>query len=266
MCLASCRSCLNALTCTRCYSSQVLLRNGSCMDHCGLGEYSDSQLCKSCSDNCLSCETLPTLCKSCRSGYLLTWNNSCRAEYLLEEGELVYIGVVVKCMGSCRTCRGTPRTCLSCYPQFYLINGNCVRTVPAGYYILNSEAYQCHENCQSCSGSPTNCTTCRKDSRVPYLVNGLCLPQCPLTHYTVGLQCFPCSVSCLGCVVNRPEECLSCRSRLVLVNGKCRSTSTTTTTTTTTTTININSSINATTSQTSLIYGSNCLKWNGDRC
>lgn len=123
----------------------------------------DSNVCKACSSNCISCSNV-NLCLSCQNNYVLGLSSSdiicasftsthcfnslnslctvCDVGYLLDNTPAYPICGV--CVPNCKNCQ-TPTICLQCADKYY----------PVG----TTSCLPCSSNCLTCTDN-TKCLTC----------------------------------------------------------------------------------------------------------
>lgn len=147
-CNEECESCsISSTNCTTCSSGLFLAPSSAgftCLDHCPLGSYSDSQRrCQECIDpNCKHCSSGGEYCLQCADGMVLEHlkcrtkctlglfklNGECRAE--CPEGHFGDIASrsCKPCESLCRTCTSPGNRCTSCFAGFFLRDETCVRS------------------------------------------------------------------------------------------------------------------------------------------
>ena len=108
--------------------------------------------------------------------------------------------------------------CLFCKPGFYLFNGACLSSCPAGTYFSTPPdsppaCRPCHKSCKECNkGGPLGCTAC--GAPYPLLFKGVCHSQCPKgsAFSNTGNSC-TCMPSCKDCefsLANQETTCTNC--------------------------------------------------------
>lgn len=132
------------------------------------------------------------------------------------------------CHTSCSSCSGlTAAECTSCFfsdvkhldtPNI----GTCVAlTCPVGTYVYNQTCHSCPPQCAGCTLK--ECTSCAPGVKK---IKGIC---CDVENgqYVdfdqADIICKNCDLSCKTCDGGASNQCLSCKSPLVLdtVNGRC---------------------------------------------
>ncbi|ELP89365.1 protein kinase, putative, partial [Entamoeba invadens IP1] len=165
-----------------------------------------TQLCETCSANCLTCYESSTFCLSCSDNKFLSSNKCVSIDELTD-----------KCK------------------QLAAFGSGCVRCVD-GYYRNGLDCVHCDEKCSTCN-TANGCFTCNLTN---YKTNqGDCLPQnniigchvevtqsgclqCEKGYYSVnGNECAKCESTCKTCSLTQ-TKCTSCEESLVLLlNGSC---------------------------------------------
>ena len=82
-----------------------------------------------------------------------------------------------------------------------VLNGQCIKECPLGYYTQKSVCYPCYPTCLTCNGpDKTNCLTCDDGFKQ---VNTECTSQCPDGTYfdKTFNECLVCNTNnCSSCV------------------------------------------------------------------
>ncbi|EAR89800.4 REJ domain protein (macronuclear) [Tetrahymena thermophila SB210] len=177
----STKQCICDPTCKTCDGPT----SNSCLS-CNIGIYYNQstkqclcdQTCKTCDGptqyNCLTCNSglyYQQASKQC----VQSCNNNQFANLLLQQCEL--------CDNSCASCYGKDsNNCLSCYPNSFLYNKNCINPCPNGFqsnftsltcdscqYYWSLQCNPCYPSCQLCDQSQIlnkQCKTCYKETRI----------------------------------------------------------------------------------------------------
>ena len=235
ICVSPCITCISETVCVTCLTGYYFYR-GSCVNACPSGFYAGSTVssagtsqpnCLVCDSSCLTCQNTSTYCTSCPSGYNLDSQGNCNSN--CSSPSTYYVLTTRQCLncsGSCYTCQGPLSTdCLSCRPPLSLYGGQCVTNCPFGYYSTSTYVCkQCSSPCASCSMLSTNCTSCVS----PYLTQSsntglLCVLNCLTSFYpnSTVQSCYPCSSACLTCSGPASNQCTSCPSGSILLQGSC---------------------------------------------
>jgi proprotein convertase subtilisin/kexin type 5 len=204
---AACYYSLNASTCLLCNPGYTLGGSNttcspiSCPGEqfligsvctCGIGAYAWNSKCKSCSKNCLACNS--QLCSSCVTGYYPK-GTDCK-----------------KCSQNCQSC--TQTTCLACVAPYILHNGNCSRQSDSKTSVSVSSTgafIACPAGCKTCDLSTTGAKICTAASD-GYVLIGQSLSKCD-----------PSCKTCTGSAsTNKNSNCLSCYNGFNIVGGNCK--------------------------------------------
>ena len=230
-----------------------------CVDSCNVDEYEEvaTKSCKLCHSYCLTCKgTSFSDCLICpslsffyqNSCYLICplplWGNSlnylCEASCDVNQyGDLVD-RVCKECDVSCSSCTNSgPTNCLSCFGNFYQMNGVCLSQCPNTYWNLNQtcvydcgigkfgdisdkKCKNCDSTCENCfSSSSLECISCYSGF---FLEDGQCVRNCKNGFYgnfSTGI-CQLCEASCSSCKESTFHDCLSCMDpKKYLENFSC---------------------------------------------
>ena len=148
---ASCTACsegyfLSGISCLTCDINCITCSgSASSCQNCMPGQYFNGTGCADCGRNCMNC-TSSTTCTSCRKGFAVTGNGTCRG-----------------CSSSCSSCAATDiTTCTSCARYLELVSGECV---------------SCPSKCKTCSGG--KCAKCQRGYR-PSSDKLSCIKSCVL--------------------------------------------------------------------------------------
>ncbi|KAF9484829.1 growth factor receptor domain-containing protein [Pholiota conissans] len=219
---------------TKCNVIATLTQTGTV---CPQGTFSNGTACQSCSSACATC-TGPTAndCGLCALG---TFFNNGQCVSASNQGVCSGSDLIAdnnkrecdSCGASCTTCQiqnfGTTSTvdqkkCTGCLPGFFLSNGTCVASCPAGTTVStqdNLTCISCDSSCATCSGSPTFCLTCANNQLAS---KGQCVSTCPSSTFSSSGACLSCHADCASCSGGSFNQCTSCpASRPVLLNGRC---------------------------------------------
>lgn len=210
--------------------------NGSCVEKCPIGTYSNE------SNNCLPCDRQCTPesgcygpsaaeCFNCTnvrvSATLIDDSSSGSHDICLERcPSLYYLDASTQscfpCANTCAmNCTGpSPFECMACLNNsFVYSNGSrkCVAecnpnsTMQLFYDDMNNVCQRCNDHCSRTGGctGPTalDCNECA----TPMLSDGECVISCNNTHYhdTATNRCVPCHPSCtIGCTGTTVQDCI----------------------------------------------------------
>ena len=137
--------------------------------------------CVNCSDNCKTCNGLPSVCTSCNEGFKLDVTDSicktvCPAGTSVETEDKC-----LPCDPTCRTCASTNASyCLTCQfgLNFYDTQKQCLVTCPNKTVALTRAGVKicedCADGCLECQNRTNYCTKCD-----------------PLTHVFYKFTCVP---------------------------------------------------------------------------
>ena len=219
-CKHPCESCVDHEDrCTSCSSANVekYFFNNECRaDGCPFGyvsprrlegdRYVEDNICKKCSDNCVSCEFSTTNCETCPDTKLMNAvDNSCvdicPADITVRDGNQCIL-----CDENCKTCGNNNRMdCTSCHTNLVLyldVQGlnrctlNC-EGVPnenekalsgSKQVEVNGTCEPCQSPCERCSGTVSKCTECFNER---YFWNFQCLESCDEVDHPRGYAYVP---------------------------------------------------------------------------
>ncbi|XP_051906934.1 proprotein convertase subtilisin/kexin type 5-like [Hippocampus zosterae] len=223
-CHNNCRRCSGPgkNRCVSCRQRHLLL-NGSCVDVCPPGFYTDEswQKCEACHPTCQSCVGKHGHeCLACKDRLF-------RHGHYGNQGS----GTCEPCDPTCVECSADGR-CLSCTSGLVFMprEGRCLHACPRGFYRrqVDDDTYatceRCHGNCATCSGKISHsCDSCGPG----YLLSGsTCVSLCQTAEYVriqgSGHICEDCDASCLRCEGPGPANCSACPPHAILeVGGRC---------------------------------------------
>lgn len=220
-CYENCNSCngTSENNCIDCKDS-FYFYNSFCLSECPAKTYKNNEtmkcsfcnsLCETCSDpySCLTCpngsylesnsvcqlctkEQCPIKCGENEFLFNYTCLNSCPSHYFSNENK-----ECLKCDDSCESCdQASQKNCLSCFPPFYLFEGECLKDCPSKTYKNNNtyQCSQCHYSCENCIGpNNTDCVSCENRTRSLKFVSnfsGVC--SCIPSYYDdkKSLSCY----------------------------------------------------------------------------
>lgn len=209
-CASSCKTCQSLYDkCTSCLIGYGLIDYKcviGCSDHCSScdspctkcedGYISILGICKECEGNCLTCQTTPEKCLSCKFGFTLQ-GTEC----------------ISSCIEHCTTCN---YPCLICSPGYTSLNGACI---------------SCPTGCSTCSSDLQECYSCEEDYEYAHTTcSKICLPFCkscdnPCTTCQPGYlsdfgKCVPCEYPCTSCI-DSTHKCTSCPALYTLSDFTC---------------------------------------------
>ncbi|XP_077441964.1 proprotein convertase subtilisin/kexin type 5 isoform X2 [Vanacampus margaritifer] len=233
-CHKNCRRCsgpgkTNCLSCKQ----RHLLLDGSCVDECPPGFYTDEsrQKCEACHPTCQSCAGKRSHeCLACKER-LFRHGDRCVETCPLSHYGNQATGTCEPCDPACGECSGDGR-CLSCAARLLFMprEGRCLHDCPRGFYRQrdDDDAYatceRCHGNCATCSGkSSQSCDSCAPG----YLLSGsTCASLCDTAKYAMikgsSHICEDCDASCLRCEGPGPANCSACPPHAILeAGGRC---------------------------------------------
>lgn len=204
-CATSCSSCQGTSTnCTSCNTGffiQAINGVSTCTASCSNGYFLNfaTQTCVPCSPVCLTCIS-SNQCITCASGLYLNSNQTCTTSCPAGTSSIVSNNQFIcsPCPVNCLTCIyssvSQSLTCTQCSSNYYLVNGNCSQTCPAGSYP-SPTLYSCIDcgivgcqNCQFTTILTVSCSTCQAGY---YIYNGLCVTTCPNGTILSGTECTP---------------------------------------------------------------------------
>ena len=221
MCLSTCVTCTNAITCASCSSSLHRVLNSSNLCECQSGYYlSSSGVCLACDSLCSTC-TKATTCTICKVGLYRIMNSTtslctCKTSYVLNTTSNLCMG----CQYSCQSCvTGHDDQCSTCNTTAFRLYTAGTRQCECkvGYYDDGSNVLclPCSYSCKSCSGTAETCTACPSGTERVYDGSGNTC-KCAQHFYdqmAVFVQseiCKPCAYHCSSC--DDPSSCLTCNS------------------------------------------------------
>jgi proprotein convertase subtilisin/kexin type 5 len=218
-CYKTCLTCtaqgdINDNKCTSCGANVTLNGTMCTAPSCTLNQYWDvaNGTCTNCDATCASCLS-GTTCATCVAGYYQSSVNT----------------ICATCDTSCSTCL-TATSCTKCASGYYALptGGLCVKTCPAGYYIVNATdpsannmCKPCTSPCQNCSTDAATCTTCIANYT---LTATTCNPTpCSSGFYLnqAPIECRQCPTTCKDC--SDQATCTTCNGTDILYIGKCYS-------------------------------------------
>jgi hypothetical protein len=132
-CDSSCATCSNTPQfCLTCSSSSVAL-NGTCVNSCPTGFFTNNGTCSACHPDCATCSGSATNCASCPPSRPVLTTSGSTSTCLLSCAENEYFDSQATeckpCSSSCATCSGPSSTeCLSCGSQQVVQSGACSTT------------------------------------------------------------------------------------------------------------------------------------------
>ncbi|XP_077478698.1 proprotein convertase subtilisin/kexin type 5 [Stigmatopora argus] len=233
LCHKNCRRCFGPgkNRCLDC-KQRYLLLNGSCVDECPAGFYTDQlrQKCETCHPTCRSCSGKESHeCLNCKDGLFRQGREcveTCQRSHYGNRNS----GTCEACDPNCGECTGDG-ACLSCAAGLVLMpqEGRCVHHCPGGFYQhrddhgLTADCERCHSNCATCSGKSTHCESCGPG----YILSGnTCLSACDTTKYPLtkgsSHSCEDCHPSCMRCKGPGATNCSACPPYAILESeGRC---------------------------------------------
>lgn len=158
----------------------------------------DDNLCKACSDDCLTCSGSADACTSCQAEsakpflYDSTCLESC-PDYYGSSGGKCHL-----CEYPCETCSSGPQVCTSCsqdLKELFLYGPLCEEACPQGF-ITNYDTYKCEgcaPGCEICDEADQRvCVECKSGLLVH---QGSCVNDCPRFFYAnyAATECIPMS-------------------------------------------------------------------------
>ncbi|XP_038060993.1 extracellular matrix protein FRAS1-like [Patiria miniata] len=230
-CHESCQECTGPRKsdCLVCSNSTHVIRRNSCVPECGQDYYLQDNYCYPCDSSCLSCHYDNPRCVICPANQLLQ-DGSC----VTQCGAGFYEASNTHCEAchhTCQYCRGPSiYECMACDEPFHLQDGQCLYNCSNGFFDNQSTCTPCHPSCRTCLGpSASDCSSCRDATQVvqgrpPFydVITGPCNARCQLSFYAdVHGVCIPCNPTCLTCTGQTIDSCTSCRTPLLLQNGRC---------------------------------------------
>ncbi|XP_037903590.1 epidermal growth factor receptor isoform X2 [Hermetia illucens] len=220
--------------------------NGTCIASCDSivnAYHADSKTCKTCHRECKSCigpgPDNCTQCRHVRDGHI------CLAK--CPETKYSDNGICRPCSDVCNGCTGPRNTiahdgCITC--EKAIINddasiGRCLgknESCPIGYYFeyfMSQEqtnalkalagkilCRKCHPRCKVCKGYGFHESVCLKCAG--YKRGEQCEDECPMNYYAdeEKQECFECHKECQGCYGPGPDNCISCRTYKLFLDGE----------------------------------------------
>ncbi|ELP90009.1 protein serine/threonine kinase, putative [Entamoeba invadens IP1] len=224
--------------CSKCQIGYTLDESSKCVQctpttctsfsgECDVGYFPFDNYCwstKEYFDGCLDASRYSTKCLSCKDGYGLSNDNSCK---ICEEG--------------CSSCAFDNSLCVQCKEGFVYSNGKCYKqrfetcgtmnqitgceTCPNSNYTINGECETCSfKDCLTCS--PYGCLYCQRDLLYDPTLSKCVeqtLPRCDLVersqcfhcddgyYVNSSLMCDECPANCETCIyVDEQVKCTSC--------------------------------------------------------
>ncbi|EAS05723.2 bowman-birk serine protease inhibitor family protein (macronuclear) [Tetrahymena thermophila SB210] len=215
--------------CIQCIDNKMVLPKCQCPD--GMFLQQDSNSCKYCSSQCLTCAQTQNNCLTCKNSLQIP--PSCKCQY--NDYYLDSDNICRQCNSNCSSCKDRPDYCLTC-SQFRINPPQC-NCNPDLYYldqITNSCLPKiCPNKCKQCNQN-NQCTQCRGDRLYPPDCN--CgegfyddpsqenCQKCQEGFYydVVQKKCEKCFYSCATCFGNLKFNCNSCLFNLKLTeNNEC---------------------------------------------
>lgn len=124
----------------------------------------------------------------------------------------------IKCKdASCIKCSQAADSCTKCAAGKVVLEGACVTSCPAKYFLSAQTCVACPEGCAKCTAIG-KCSECLPKYIMQPLVP-LCASTCPSGFFVSNSKCMACDKSC-GTCYGTATVCTSCTSG-VLTNGKC---------------------------------------------
>ena len=147
-------------------------------------------MCVQCALTCSACNST-TICTACKTGYFLSFNNSCNQNCELRQFINITSSLCQMCPYDCLTCNAASE----CDPSI-------------GFYENNiAVSAACPTCCATCI-SDTICTSCLPNCFLDF--NFSCLTSCPERSFknTIAWKCVTCPYDCLACDSSR--NCINC--------------------------------------------------------
>ncbi|KAF8882178.1 TNFR/NGFR cysteine-rich region family protein [Gymnopilus junonius] len=204
---------------------------------CPDGSFANGANCSVCSSTCQTCTGgTSNDCIVCASGLFklngqcvsADSNGICQGTNLIADNNKHECD---SCGASCLKCQISnfnvastvdQKKCTQCLPGFFLSNGTCVQSCPAGTTLSSQDnvtCIPCDSSCTTCSGTSTFCLACANNQLAS---GGKCVSSCPSGTFSSSGQCLPCHPDCASCLGGSFNQCTSCSSDLpVLTNGRC---------------------------------------------
>eukprot|EP01016_Furgasonia_blochmanni_P023328 TRINITY_DN251_c0_g5_i1.p1 TRINITY_DN251_c0_g5~~TRINITY_DN251_c0_g5_i1.p1 ORF type:complete len:2505 (+),score=375.87 TRINITY_DN251_c0_g5_i1:195-7709(+) len=215
-CADSCLTCKdNSSFCTQCISPKNLIKaNGSCLDTCPDGSFTQNGVCVRCAPGCDACGNY-TQCTTCSTGFNLT-NGMCTSS--CPTGTYPNGTACAACASGCATCVDGSK-CVTCTNGSLVDDGTCVAACPTGTFSNdNKRCEPCAFGCGTCTNK-YNCTICSSNF---FSLSPACLERCPPGYYpdTATKKCVTCPANCTNCL--GAQNCIGCQnSTAVINNGSC---------------------------------------------
>ncbi|EKM83166.1 hypothetical protein AGABI1DRAFT_69401 [Agaricus bisporus var. burnettii JB137-S8] len=210
---------------------------------CPDGSFSNGDTCAACASDCETCTGATSNdCATCASGRFKL-NGNCVTTN--SDGTCVgATGMIANniksecdaCPSKCTSCAYSSFSvastinqsqCTGCLPGFFLSQGKCVESCPAGTFLSpqdNLNCIPCDSSCGTCIDSADFCLTCSTAGRLAS--DGKCVSSCPSdTFPSNSTSCGTCHGDCASCSGPQFNQCTSCPpNRPVLKDGRCLST------------------------------------------
>ncbi|KCV67761.1 TKL protein kinase [Fonticula alba] len=212
--------------CGLCTSGRHLYQ-GSCLESCPAGFYSNRGICEACRAGCARCDAGPDTCDACNPGLLLldgtTCETSCPRGYFAEgppgAGGQAPADRCTPCGPHCSDCQGLV-DCRTCQAGWLLLEGECLADCPDGHFpdAQAGVCRMCDDKCEVCTG-PGACGQCDPATS---LHAGHCVDSCPGGFFRRVLEdaqhgvCDRCHGSCLECHGPGPSQCTACAENLFI--------------------------------------------------
>ncbi|KAL1007510.1 hypothetical protein UPYG_G00087770 [Umbra pygmaea] len=218
--------CLNCIH----YSLGNLHTGRTCVSHCPLGFYDDSEArrCRRCHKGCEKCVgRTPTECRSCRRGLYFnpfnsTCSETCPAGYFTDDIQRQCL----RCHDSCMKCLRDADRCTACNNGYSLAGMTCVPECTNGTFFNLEEmkCSSCHMSCSTCTGpGKEECIQCARDFLQQ---EWKCVQACSPGYYAAEPagyhqgMCRKCEENCLSCS-GPGMTCVKCKDGYSLVSKTC---------------------------------------------
>ncbi|KAL4465073.1 hypothetical protein ABPG72_009451 [Tetrahymena utriculariae] len=244
-CPLNCSSCDSNQNCQTCLTTSYYVAKNPTnnLNYCKLkcasyqyatlpDQYTQSQTCKNCVQDCLACSSDQD-CSVCKNGnefvsLALKCLPTCNSNQYRDSNFQCQ-----NCMANCLQCTG-PQNCNTCLSPFTFNSSTFQCICPIiGYFLdSNGNCNQCDPSCKSCSGAlNSNCTSCLTNW---FSLGSYCYQWCP-NNYQKQLSnfqcvqckqynipdCQTCNLTCRSCLFNQKNTCLDCYGTRQINNGKC---------------------------------------------
>jgi hypothetical protein len=216
-----CKVCFDETKCDTCINGYIRDDDFMCKDSCPSGTVEKGGKCVKCLQNgCAKCDkTNLSVCLDCSPFFDL--NGECVET--CPTGTYSDGFKCRKCRSNCDTCLNNS-SCLTCKAPMVLQGDKCQAQCSPGF-VYDSNV----KMCKKCS-DPAKCETCLFNNldiclkcQNGFILDGAqCYDNCPANKWNINnTECKECASNCAVC--KSANECKTCITPFVLLNGKCSS-------------------------------------------